>query len=377
MLNLVDLWPPWPTQCSRRLLMPLPVDLSSSSRLDAAAVRSGKLTNVPSDHMAIAEYSHGEWRKGRIQAYRPIPMPPFALGLHYAQIVFEGMKAYRRTDGSIGVFRTERHHDRFNRSLRRMCMPEVPYELFADAIHGLVAVDHGWVPDGPDSALYLRPFMIASEERMGLKVADEYLFIVIAGPFRPLFSRPLRIKVEREYVRAAPGGTGYAKCAGNYAAAMYPTKLAQQDGYDQILWTDALTHSTVEESGATNVMFVIDGTVVTPPLTDTILDGVTRASALEIASTLGIPTVERSVTVDELRDGIRSGSITEAFGVGTAASVAPIGSIGIDGVDFELPNVPNGVAQQLKKAFADIRFGNEDPYGWMHTISERSVKETV
>jgi branched-chain amino acid aminotransferase len=348
--------------------MPLPIDLSPSTRLDADAVRSGKLTNVPSDHMAIAEFSHGDWRKARIQAYRPIPMPPFALGLHYAQIVFEGMKAYRRNDGSIGVFRTERHHERFNRSLRRMCMPEVPYQLFADAIHGLVSVDHGWVPDGPDSALYLRPFMIASEERMGLKVADEYLFMVIAGPFRPLFSRPLRIKVEREFVRAAPGGTGYAKCAGNYAAAMHPTKMAQEEGYDQILWTDALTHSHVEESGATNVMFVIDGTLVTPPLTDTILDGVTRASALDLAVAMGIPTLERVVSVEELREGILDGTITEAFGVGTAASVAPIGAIGIDGIDVDLHPVADGVAVRLKKAFADVRFGTNDPFGWMHAV---------
>ncbi len=354
--------------------MSLPIDRTSSPMLDAAAVAAGKITNVHSDHMFIAEYSHGEWRKARIQPYRPIPMAPFALGLHYAQIVFEGMKAYRQDDGGVAVFRTPRHHARFVRSCERMCMPAVPADLFADAVHTLVSVDAGWVPPGPDSAYYLRPFMIASEERMGLKVADEYLFMVLGGPFRPVFTKPLAIKVEREYVRAAAGGTGSAKCAGNYAAAMYPTQIAKDEGFDQILWTNAGSHELVEESGAMNVMFVIDGVVTTPPVTDTILDGVTRISVLQVCADLGIPTAERQIRVDDLVAGVASGSVSEAFGVGTAAAVAPIKTIGVDGARYDLPLAPGPIATQIRARLDAIRHGREhDAHGWMHHVPVASL----
>ena len=350
--------------------MSLPIDRAAQPRLDAAAVAQLKLTNVPSDHMAIAEYSHGQWRKARIQAYRPIPFSPLALGLHYAQIVFEGMKAYRMADGRMGVFRADRHHARFNRSLERMLMPEVPFELFSEAIHTLVDLDRDWIPPGPDSSYYLRPFVIATEERIGLKSADEFSFMVVGGPFRPVYTKPLRVKVERHFTRAAHGGTGYAKCAGNYAAAMYPTKLAQDDGFDQVIWTDAKEHAYVEESGTMNLMFLCDGTLITPPTGDTILDGVTRDSVIQIAQSMGIEVVERPIEVDEVREGIRKGRITEAFGVGTAASVAPIGIISIDGEDLALDVQPERTMFALKRVLNDIRFGNvADPYGWM-TIAD-------
>jgi len=354
--------------------MPIPIDHTANPRLDAQAIAAGTLSNVPSDHMFIAEYSHGEWRKARIQPYRPISLAPFALGLHYAQSVFEGMKAYRQDDGAVAVFRTSKHHARFVKSCHRMCMPAVPADLFAEAVHTLVGVDAGWVPPGPQAAYYLRPFMFASEERMGLKVADEYLFMVLGGPFKPLFTKPLSIKVERTYVRAAPGGTGSAKCAGNYAAAMYPTQLAKEEGFDQVLWTDAHHHATLEESGAMNVMVVIDGVVTTPPLTDTILDGVTRSSVLELCTELGIPTAERSISVEELEQGITSGEVSEAFGVGTAAAVAPIGVVGIDGKRMQLPLAPGPIAESLRKKLYAIRYGVEvDSHGWMHRIETVDV----
>jgi branched-chain amino acid aminotransferase len=338
-------------------------------RLDSAAVASLKLINVPGDHMFIAEYSHGEWRKARIQAYRPIPFSPLALGLHYAQIVFEGMKAYRMDDGRVGVFRTSRHLERFNISLERMMMPPVPPELFAEAIHTLVDLDRDWVPPGPDASYYIRPFVIATEEWMGIKAADEFAFMVVGGPFKPVYQRPLRVKVEREYTRAAAGGTGYAKCAGNYAAAMYPTKLAQDAGFDQVIWTDARDHAFIEESGTMNIMFFIDGVLVTPPTGDTILKGVTRESVLQIARDLGIEVVERPVSVDELSDGISSGSITEVFGVGTAASVAPITMISIDGTEHHLPVSPDCRMYSLKSRLNDIRYGRaSDEHDWMTIV---------
>lgn len=351
------------------LQMTIPIDRSAAPRLDVAAVASHKLTNVPADHMFIAEYAHGEWRKERIQPYRPIPLAPLALGLHYAQSVFEGMKAYRLEDDRVAVFRTEKHHQRFNKSLVRMCMPEVPYALFADAIHTLVSLDREWVPPGPDSAYYIRPFVFATEERMGLKSSDEFLFMVVGGPFRPLYQKPLRVRVEREYTRAAHGGTGYAKCAGNYAAAMYPTRLAQQEGYDQVIWTDARDHAFVEESGTMNLAFMINGALVTPPISDTILDGVTRDSVLAIARELGITVEERPVAVEDVRAGILDGSVTEAFGIGTAASVAPIGTIGIDGEDLTIEVTPDATMFRLKTALNNIRYGHApDERGWMHIV---------
>lgn len=349
--------------------MKLPIDPTATPRLDASAVASLKLINVPGDHMFIAEYSHGEWRKSRIQGYRPIPFSPLALGLHYAQIVFEGMKAYRMDDGRVGVFRTPRHHERFNISLERMLMPGVPAELFADAIHTLADVDRDWVPPGPEASYYIRPFVIATEERMGLKAADEFSFMVVGGPFKPVYTRPLRVKVEREFTRATPGGTGYAKCAGNYAAAMYPTKLAQDAGFDQVIWTDARDHAYVEESGTMNLMFFIDGALVTPPTGDTILKGVTRESVMQIARDLGYDVIERAVSVDELSEGISSGQIQEAFGVGTAASVAPIATISIDGQEHHLKVDETCRMLALKSRLNDIRYGRiEDVHGWMTIV---------
>ncbi|MCO6465071.1 MAG: branched-chain amino acid aminotransferase [Bradyrhizobiaceae bacterium] len=349
--------------------MQIPIDRTTSPRLDHEAVLAGKLTNVPSDHMVVAEYAHGEWRKARVQPYRPIPLAPFSIVLHYAQTVFEGMKAYRGVDDVLRVFRWQKHHARLQKSMHRMCMPEMPEELFKSAIHELVAVDHGWVPRGPDSAYYLRPFVFASEEHVGLKPAEQFTFIVLGAPFRPLFKSRMSIKVEREYVRASPGGTGFAKCGGNYAAAMLPTKMAKDAGYDQVLWTDAHTHTHVEESGATNIAFVVKGALVTPPLSDTILDGVTRDSVITLARELGIEVQERPLSIDEITHGIHDGSVTEAFGIGTAASVAAIGKIGIDGVDYELPVVAESVAGRLRDSLNAIRFGQvADPYGWMTTV---------
>lgn len=355
--------------------MTLPIDRATTPRLDADAVADGSLTNVPGDHLFIAEFDdESGWRPGRIQPYGPIPMPPLALGLHYAQLVFEGMKAYRWEDDRVAVFRTKKHHQRFNRSLVRMCMPEIPYETFSNAIHTLVDLDREWVPSDESAAYYIRPFMVASEERMGLKASDEFLFMVVGGPFRPLYTRPLRVKVEMKYSRAAPGGTGAAKCAGNYAGAMYPTKLAQQEGFDQVIWTDAITHSYVEESGTMNLAFFINGVLVTPALTDTILDGVTRESVLTLANDLGMKVEERPVSVAEVMKGLKDGLLTEAFGIGTAASIAPIGSINCEGEEFTLGIDPSNEMFKLKVALDGIRLGKtEDKHGWMTVVDGMSA----
>jgi len=345
------------------------IETVTSPRLDVEAVRSGALTNVPGDHMVISHYRDGEWSTPAIQPYGTIALSPLALGLHYAQTVFEGMKAYRWQDGRVAIFRDTKHHERFNRSLTRMCMPTVPLEFFTKAMPALIDSDRDWVPPGPDSAYYIRPFVFASEERMGIKVSDEYIFMIVGGPFRPIYTRPLRVKVERDFVRAAAGGTGFAKCGGNYAAAMLPTKLAQQQGFDQVLWTDARDHHYIEESGTMNVCFIIDGALVTPATTDTILDGVTRDAVLTLAQDMGLRVEERPVTVDELRAGIPAGRVTEAFGVGTAASIAPIGAVSIDGDEFALDVQPGCTMFALKQRLNAVRFGEiPDSHHWMSIV---------
>lgn len=349
--------------------MTIPIDRNPNPTIDAQAVEQGKLSNVHSDHMFIAEYAQGEWRKARIQAFRPIPMSPLALGLHYAQIVFEGMKAYRQTSGAVAVFRMEKHHERFNKSLIRMCMPTVPYELFSQAINQLLQTDLEWVPPGPDAAYYLRPFMVATEERMGLHESNEFMFMVVGGPFKPIYKRPLKVKVEQTYSRAASGGVGAAKCAGNYAGAMFPTRLAHEQGFDQVIWTDSVNHSRVEEAGTMNLAFVIDGKIVTPALTDTILDGVTRVSVLHVAAELGYQVEEREVKVEEIRAGVRNGSVSEAFGMGTAASVASIGSIAFGDEIIDLPDTEFTAATRIKKTLNAVRYGDSpDANNWMYTV---------
>jgi branched-chain amino acid aminotransferase len=245
-------------------------------------------------------------------------------------------------------------------------MAEVAYEIFEEGMKELVALDKNWVPRQEGSSLYIRPFMYASEARFGVKPSDEYRFIIFTGPVGPLFSKPVKMKVEREYIRAAKGGTGSTKCGGNYGGVMYPTKMAREEGYDNVIWTDAREHNFIEESGAMNLMFVIDGKLLTPPNSDSILDGVTKDSLLIIAKDMGVNLEERPVSVNEVRDAFKKGTITEAYCVGTAAVASPIEVIGIDGENYTLP-VPNesGIMFQLKKRLDAIRYGTaEDIYNW-------------
>ncbi|MBI3483164.1 MAG: aminotransferase class IV, partial [Bacteroidetes bacterium] len=234
----------------------------------------------------------------------------------------------------------------------------------------LIEVDESWIPTADGSSLYIRPFMFANESRLGVKISDEYRFVILTCPVAPYFSKPVRIKVEEEYVRAAEGGTGYAKCAGNYGGAFYPTMLAQKQGFDQVFWTDAKEHKYIEESGAMNVMFVLNGKLVTPKLVSSLLDGVTRDSILTLTSSLGIETEQRRISVTELEEGLKSGTLTEAFGVGTAAVVSPIASISIQERNYQLPVAgPESFQLRAKKKLNDIRMGTEpDVHGWNYIV---------
>lgn len=345
------------------------ISITSQEQRAVTDTRKIPFGKVPTEHMFIAEYKDGAWHNARITPFQNLVLSPMALSLHYGQTVFEGMKAFLMDDGRVNIFRMEKHYDRFMKSLHRMCMPPVPKELFMEAMHQLVQLDSSWVPDEEDGALYIRPFMIASEDRIGVKIADEYLFMIVCSPAYQYYAQPLNVKVETKYARAAEGGTGEAKCGGNYGAAFYPTQLAKEEGFDQILWTDAKTHQFIEESGTMNAMFCIDGTVITPSLSGTILDGVTRNSLLAIAREANRKVEERPVSIAELREAFKSGKKVEAFGAGTAAVIAPIKSITIDGEKFECYTGDDATMYRLKNELYSIRKGLvPDTHHWNYII---------
>jgi len=346
----------------------IPVSRVHRSRLSEVDWDNLQPGAVFTDHMFVCDFADGEWRDAEIIPFGPFSLLPTTLAFHYGQTIFEGMKAFRTEDDRIHIFRVDKHYDRLTHTTARLCMPVIPRELFREGLRRLVALERDWTPAQPGGALYLRPFQIATECGLSVRVSKSYRFAIICSPSGLYFPKPVRMKVEREYVRAVAGGTGYAKCGGNYGGALYPTELAKAEGYDQVLWTDGIAHSHIEEAGMMNAFFVIGGKLVTPPLSDTILDGITRDSLLTLARETGISTEERMVSVDELKAGLVDGTVTEAFGAGTAAVISPIEVIGIDGKDYALNVVGGkgqGMADLLKKELDDVRYGRRaDVYGW-------------
>jgi len=259
------------------VLTAIPVRRANYSRIREVNFNRLEFGKHVSDHMLVCDYENGDWHTPHILPYANLSLSPTTLALHYGQTVFEGMKAFRMEDGRINIFRIEKHYDRFVRSLERMCMAVVPKDIFIEGLLQLIRLDKAWVPLEPAS-LYIRPFMFASEAKFGVKISDEYRFIIFTGPVPALFSEPISVKVETEYIRAAKGGTGFAKCGGNYGGSYYATRKAKTEGYDQVLWTDAKENKYIEESGFMNAMFVLNNVLVTPPISDSILDGITRDS---------------------------------------------------------------------------------------------------
>ena len=320
---------------------------------------------VPGDHMVQANYHDGQWYAAEIKPFHDLQISPFALVFHYGQAVFEGLKAFRQTNGDIVVFRPSKNFERLNKSLHRMAMPVLPRELFMDSLMALLELDRGWVPQKEGYSLYIRPLVFATENRLGVKISSDYKFFILTSPVGPYYPKPLRVRVETKYVRAAIGGVGYAKCAGNYGAAFYPAQLAKEAGYDQVMWTDSKENRFIEESGTMNIFLVEGEKLITPPLSSSILAGVTRDSIIQLAPELQLDVEERRISVEELEGGLRSGKITEAFGAGTAAVVAPIETVGIEGRDYDL-SVGEGTQQErIKKRLSDIRMGRvPDQFGW-------------
>ncbi len=345
------------------------ISISAQKDRQVKDTKSIPFGQQPTEHMFIAEYKNGQWNDTRIVPFADLTMSPFALCLHYGQTVFEGMKAFRMDDGRINIFRPDKHYERFSKSLDRMCMPQVPKGLFMEALHQLVQLDGAWIPQEQDGSLYIRPFMIASEEKLGVKIAEEYIFMIVCTPAFQYYANPLKVRVEDKYVRAADGGTGFAKCGGNYGAAYYPTKLAREAGYDQVIWTDSKTHQYIEESGTMNLVFYIDGTLLTPPLSGTILDGITRDSLLALAKDMNIKTDVRPIKHEEIRQALEAGKRVEAFGAGTAAVIAPIEVLSIGDKQYQCYTGEDAVMYKLKNALYDIRKGKaEDKYHWNYII---------
>ncbi|RNC89456.1 MAG: branched-chain amino acid aminotransferase [Allomuricauda sp.] len=351
------------------LIENIPVEKVKSSRIHEVDFDNLSFGNVFTDHMLVAEYKNGNWENPKIVPYQPLSLNPSAKIFHYGQSIFEGMKAYKDAEGSVWLFRPEENRKRFNISASRMAMPELPEHIFMNGLEALIKLEKDWIPSDLGSSLYIRPFMFASGEGFHASPADSYTFIIALAPSGAYFSGKVRVLIEEKYSRAANGGVGYAKAGGNYAGQFYPTQLAIEKGYHQVIWTDDNTHEYLEEAGAMNVFVRIGDTLLTGPTSDRILDGITRKSILEIANDFDIPTEVRKISVTEVVNAAKEGTLKEMFGAGTAAVVSPIAAFGYQGVDYSLPEVDDSYATLLKKQITDIQYNTgEDKYGWRHKV---------
>ena len=337
------------------------IEESKVSSIDFNNLAFGKTFT---DHMYVADYIDGEWTNMEILPLEKLSVHPGNLAWHYGQSIFEGMKASKSKDGVPMLFRPEEHIYRLNASARRMCMPEFPEDMFVEAIHTLVHMEQAWIPPQEGSALYLRPLMFAMDEALGVRPSTNYKMLIMALPVGPYYSKPVSLLAETSYIRAANGGVGEAKTAGNYAASLYPAKLAKEAGYDQVMWLDAKEFKYIQEVGTMNIFFVIGDTVVTPETTGTILKGITRKSAIEILKFHDYKVEERLITIDEVVAAHESGELKEVFGAGTAAVIAKVSKIGYQGKDMVLTGNTE-VGDLIKKTINGLRLGTEvDHWNW-------------
>ena len=338
---------------------------SRISEVDFDNIEFGK---VYSDHMFVADYRDGAWHAPRIEPYGPMMLSPANVTLHYAQSVFEGMKAFKSESGEVRLFRPLDNYHRINISAERMVLPQIPEEIFMGGLTQLIDLDRDWVPNKENTALYIRPFLFATDEYIGIRPSVSFKFMIITCPVGAYYSKPVKVKIEEHYTRAVAGGTGFAKSAGNYGNSLYPAVQAVKEGYNQLIWTDAKEHKYVEESGTMNVVFVIGDTLVTAPTDDTILKGITRDSVLTLARDMGMKVEERRLSVEELVGAARDGSLKEAFGTGTAATITSIEMIGFRGEDLYLPG-DYSVADKMKVTMEQIKTAQiDDPHGWTYLV---------
>lgn len=346
--------------------MDISIEKVSQSRIDSLDVQNIPFGKLYSDHMFIADYKNGQWESPRIVPFQNISMSPANMTLHYAITIFEGMKAFKNEQGEVLLFRPEMNAKRLNISAERMCIPDVPESLFMEALTQLIDLDRNWVPNAPNTSLYIRPFVFSTDEYIGIRPAESFRFMIITCPVGAYYSAPVKVKIETKFSRAFEGGTGYAKTGGNYASGLYPAKLAKAKGFDQLVWTDGRSHEFIEESGTMNVMFVINDTLITSQTSGTILKGITRDSVLTLARDWGMKVEERNVSVKEVVEAAKNGTLQEAFGVGTAATIAHIAQIGHQDEVFELLPIENRIfSNRVLKTLDEIKTGQvEDKFGW-------------
>ncbi|MFV1986885.1 MAG: branched-chain amino acid aminotransferase, partial [Gemmatimonadota bacterium] len=340
------------------------IEESRLSKVDFAELPFG---SVFADHMYVARYADGGWQEREIRPYGPLPIHPSCRGLQYGISLFEGFKVHKTPDGRAVAFRPDQNFERLNLTAARLAMPSVPREIFFEALRGLIELDREWVPDPSQGSLYIRPTYFSTDPNLNVQPGTEFLFVMMTGPFGPYFSgEELALRTTRKYVRAFPGGTGDVKPSGNYAGSLLATREAQAAGYANVIWLDGIEHKYVEECGVMNIFFVLDGVAVTPPLEGTILRGVTRKSIIQLMADMGIPCEERRISIDELLEGSSAGTLSEAFGVGTAATISPIHRLGLEGEDIRLEEREDSIAHRVKAELQGIQMGQiDDRHGWL------------
>jgi len=345
-------------------------DLIEVTKIETSKIQDIDFDNLSfgsvfSDHMLISNYKNGKWEIPEIVPYQAISLNPSAKIFHYGQSVFEGLKAYKDANNEVFLFRPEDNAKRLNISSKRLAIPELPEAYFMEGLKKLLEVDKNWIPSNEGSSLYIRPFIFASGQGFHASPANAYKFIIATAPSGAYFSGKVKVLIEETYSRSANGGVGYAKAGGNYAGQFYPTQLAVKKGYNQVIWTDDTSHEYIEEAGAMNIFVRINDTLLTAPTSDRILDGITRKSIIDIAKGEGITVEVRKISVSELVEASKNGSLKEMFGAGTAAVISPISAFGFRDVDYDLPELENTYASKLKKRITDIQTNKaEDKFGW-------------
>ncbi|MGB1102151.1 MAG: branched-chain amino acid aminotransferase [Crocinitomicaceae bacterium] len=347
------------------------IEKVESSRIDSVDFNNLPFGKFFSDHMFEMNYADGKWGTPTIVPFQNLSLHPATSALHYGQAIFEGLKAQKNENGEVLVFRPDMNAKRFNESAVRMSMQPIPEEIFLEGLRTLLNLDRAWVSSKPGQSLYIRPFMIATDDYVGIRPSEKYKFLIITSPVGAYYSEPVKVKIETKYTRAAAGGIGRAKAAGNYAASLYPAKLAAEQGYRQLIWTDAKTHTCIEEAGTMNIIFQIGDKLITPSEEDdTILKGITKRSVVQIAKDWGVEVEERKVTIAEVIEALENGTLKDAFGAGTAATIAHISEIGYEGNDYKLPAIEDReLSNKIKNYISEYKSGKlEDKFNWLMRI---------
>ena len=353
--------------------LPLAIDVveAKTSKIDSVDFDHLVFGNVFTDHMMECDYIDGQWQNPVIKPYGPIQLDPSAKVFHYGQAIFEGMKAFKDDEDQVWLFRPMANIERFNKSSKRLAIPEFPEDLFLEGLETLIDLDRDWVKKGFGTSLYIRPFVIATETGVSASPSKKYKFMIICSPAKAYYSGEVRVFFADKFSRAADGGVGYAKAAGNYGAQFYPTNLAKEEGYQQIVWTDANSHEYLEEAGTMNIFFRVGDKLLTAPTSDRILDGVTRKSVLTLAEEFGIEAEVRRIKVSEIVEAAENGELKEIFGSGTAATINPVKGFGNKGKKYELPQLEDSYASFFKKKLMEIQYNKaEDKFGWRYLVKK-------